>query len=132
MTRALSIIFGIVVLALVATGLTEAAMALGQKQATSPEPTIKQTVVAPPKAAPTVAPVVAPVVATPAPAAPVLPTATVNGFVHMRASATTASSIITNLNTGDVVTYTTVDTGLWQAVSFHGIDGYVYKTYLNY
>ena len=134
MTRVLSIIFGIVVLALVATGLTEAAMAFGQHQSTSPEPTTKKTVVVTPKAVTTVTTTPAPV-ATPAsaaPAAPTQPTATVNGFVHMRSSATTDSSIIYNLNAGDVVSYDSVDDGLWQAVVYQGSPGYIYKSYLNY
>jgi uncharacterized protein YgiM (DUF1202 family) len=133
-TRVLSIIFGITVLALVATGLTEAAMAIGQSQSTSPEPAAKKVVVVTTKPA-TVIPATAPKVTPTPPATPVTPvepTATVNGFVHLRASATTSSAIITDLNAGDVVSYNSVDAGLWQAVTYQGTDGYVYKSYLNY
>ena len=132
MIRILSIILGITTLAIVATGFTEASMALSQHQTTSPEPTTKQTTVVTPKATTTVTPATTPTVAPAAPVTPVLPTATVNGFVHIRASATTSSVIITDLNAGDVVSYASVDSGLWQAVTFQGTSGYIYKSYLNY
>jgi uncharacterized protein YgiM (DUF1202 family) len=132
-TRILSIVFGITVMALMATALTETSLALGKPQTTSPEPAHKTatvttkkktvTVVATPTPAPTPA-------ATPA--VPATPTATVNGFVHMRASATTSSAIITDLNAGDVVSYTQEDDGLWQAVTYQGQNGFIYKSYLNY
>jgi len=131
MQRVFSIILGITTLAVVASGLTEAAMALGQHQTTSPEPTVKKTVVATPKAATTIMKVTPSTTPT-TPATPAPPTATVNGFVHMRSSATTDSSILFDLNAGDTVTYTTVDPGLWQSVVFHGFHGYIYKSYLNY
>jgi uncharacterized protein YgiM (DUF1202 family) len=50
----------------------------------------------------------------------------------MRAAATTSSAIVTDLNAGDTVSYAQVDAGLWQAVTFQGAPGYVYKSYLNY
>ena len=134
MTRILSIVFGITALALLASILTETSLALGTRQTTSPEPVHQATVVSPkviPKTTPTPAPTPA-VTPTPAPVAPALPTATVNGFVHLRASATTSSAIIIDLNVGNVVQYAQVDAGLWQAVTYNGQNGYIYKSYLNY
>jgi hypothetical protein len=51
MTRILSIIFGITVLALVATGLTEASLAIGKHQTTSPEPVKPVVTIVKPKTA---------------------------------------------------------------------------------
>lgn len=125
MIRVLAIIFGITVLALLASGLTEASLVLGHKQMTSIEPThIASPVPTPPVPTP---PVLPPVVA-----APVTPTATVNAFVHMRADRSTSSAIVTDLNAGAAVQYAKIDDGLWQAVTYQGQSGYVYKSYLNY
>jgi uncharacterized protein YgiM (DUF1202 family) len=134
MTRILATVFGITVLALLASGLAEASLALNSPQTTSPEPAVKATVVSP-KVVQKVTPATTPTPAstpTPTPATPTVPTATVNGFVHMRASATTSSAILLDLNAGNVVQYSSVDAGLWQAVTYHGQAGYVYKSYLNY
>jgi uncharacterized protein YgiM (DUF1202 family) len=114
-------------LALIATGLTEASLALGKTQTTSPEPAHKVTT---PAVKTTTVKPVAPISA--APTAPVLPTATVNGFVHMRSSPTTSASIIIDLNAGDVVSYSKVDPGPWQSIIYQGTYGYVYNTYLNF
>jgi hypothetical protein len=131
-TRTLATVFGITVLALLASGLTEASLALGSRQTISPEPMQKIAVVSP-KVITTVKP--PPAALVPAPAVPATPaqlSATVNGFVHLRSAATTSSPILVDLNAGNVVQYTAVDSGLWQAVTYQGQSGYVYKSYLNY
>lgn len=132
MTRIFLIVFGILVLALVASGLTEAALVIGRPLSVSVEPKVPATPKPVTPASPTVAPTPAPAPVTPAPAAVPLPTATVNGFVHMRADRSTAAVIITDLYAGNTVQYTQVDAGLWQAVIYQGQNGFVYKTYLNY
>jgi len=136
MIRITSIVFGILVLALIASGLTEAALVIGRPQAVLVEPTVP----AAPK--PVTPKPVVPVPVEPAPAAPApaptptpaatLPTATINGYVHMRADRSTASAIIADLYAGYIVSYHQVDAGLWQFVTYQGQNGYVYKTYLNY
>jgi len=134
MIRITSIVFGILVLALIASGLTEAALVIGRPQAVLVEPTVP----AAPK--PVTPKPVVPVPVEPAPAAPApaptpaatLPTATINGYVHMRADRSTASAIIGDLYAGYAVNYQQVDAGLWQFVTYQGQNGFVYKTYLNY
>ena len=127
MLRLLSTILGIVMLALIATALTETSLAVGKTQTTSPEPATKAVTTTAKPATPT-----ASTTTTPSPAAPASPTATVNGYVHMRTSPTTSASIVFDLNAGDVVSYGQVDDGLWQTVTYQGIHGYIYKTYLDY
>lgn len=136
--RLLSIVFGILVLAAMASGLTEAALVIGRPQAILVEPTppvapkpVTPAPVTPVPVVPAPAVVAAPT-PPPPPVAATQPTATINGYVHMRADRSTASAIIADLYAGYSVNYPQVDAGLWQFVTYRGQNGYVYKTYLNY
>ena len=84
----------------------------------SPKPTPTQT------PTPTPAP-------TPVPTA-MVPTATTNSFVHMRAGKSTSTAIITDLNGGTVVQLLTDSDTQWQQVRYNGFTGYVFKQYLTY
>jgi N-acetylmuramoyl-L-alanine amidase len=86
----------------------------------SPKPT--------PAVSATPAPSLSPSV-TPAPAGPV---AVTNGFVHMRAAASTSSAILTDLQEGTTVTLLQYSDASWQQVSFNGQTGYIFKSYLRY
>jgi N-acetylmuramoyl-L-alanine amidase len=124
------------VLALLAAGLTEATLAVGDRGRTSDD-SVVQTPLRPTVSA---KPVVAPVVGatptfTPVPTTgptPSGPAATTNSFVHMRAAASTSSAILYNLNGGTVVQLLSWSDPLWQEVQYNGTTGYVYKTYLAY
>ncbi len=133
---------GVLVLALVAIGLTEATLALGRTNRTaddvllrplglsssptpspSPTPTPTATPVATPVATPTPAP-------TPTPVAG--PRATTNAFVHMRAGKSTSSAILIDLNGGTVVALLPDADSQWQQVRYNGLVGYIFKAYLAY
>lgn len=133
---------GVLVLALLAAGLTEATLAVGDRGRTSDDSTLQATTrptvstkpsdtpvasttpsaSATPKATPTPTP-------APTPAGPV---ATTNAFVHMRAAASTSSAILYNLNGGTVVQLLPWSDQLWQEVQYNGTTGYIYRTYLAY
>jgi uncharacterized protein YgiM (DUF1202 family) len=120
-----STIFGILVLALLSAGLVETSLALGQHQSISPEPTKTKSPNIHINSS-------TPMPITVVPVQPTLSTATVNGFVHLRSAPNTSADILYDLNSGSSVSYTQVDDGLWQAVTYQGYKGYVYKSYLNY
>jgi uncharacterized protein YgiM (DUF1202 family) len=140
MSRIVAILAGILVLALVAGGLTEGTLAYGRSGGISddtalrpaghsrsllgrPAPSPKPTIVAAPS----------PTVATPTPAlTQVVRQATTNAFVHMRASNSTSSNIVSNLDSGTVVQLLPYSDVSWQEVQYNGITGYVYKSYLNF
>lgn len=120
-------------LALLAAGLTEATMAYGSRsrlaldtdgalRPATPTPTASATPTATPTPTPTDTPTPTPVIAT----------ATTNGFVHMRASATTASAIVIDLNAGTVVELLPYRDSLWQQVRYQGYTGYLWRAYLTY
>jgi hypothetical protein len=70
---------------------------------------------------------------TPTPSAtPAGSKAVTNSFVHLRADKSTSSSILANLNGGTVLQLLPDSDSQWQEVSYNGITGYVFKTYLNY
>jgi hypothetical protein len=139
MSRLLAILGGVLVLALVAGGLTEATLAFGHsggigddvtlrpatkmpgaKSTPSPKPTASVAATPVPTLAPTLAPT------------PAGKTATTNSFVHLRASNSTSSAILANLDGGTVVQLLPYSDSLWQEVQYNGTTGYVYKSYLTY
>jgi hypothetical protein len=135
MGRIAAILGGVLVLAILAGGLTEAALARGHyggigddvllrpKKTTTPSPSVT------PKVAATPTPTATPVpTATPAP----LPTAVTISFVHMRASKSFSAPILFDLNGGTVVTVLPDADAQWQQVQYSGQTGYIYRTYLSY
>lgn len=82
-----------------------------------------------PSPAATAKPAPAPAVATPA---PVAKTATTSSFVHLRATKSTSSAIITDLNAGTVVQLRDDADATWQGVTYQGKSGYIYRAYLQY
>ena len=139
MRRTLLILSGVFVLALLAGGLTEAAMVIGQQRVivddtasrvASPTPSATQTPSVTPEATPTTTPTATPLV-TPA-ATPVARTATTNGFVRLRAGASTATAIVMELNGGTVVVLGNYQDAQWQEVTVNGVRGFIYKAYLAY
>ena len=142
MSRIVAIAGGVLVLTLLAAGLTEATLAVGDRGRTSddstpqvaPRPTVSAKPSATPVASTTPASSATPKatpVPTPAPT-PSGPVATTNAFVHMRAAASTSSAILYNLNGGTVVELLTWSDSLWQEVQYNGTTGYIYRTYLAY
>ena len=130
MQRAGFVLIGILVLALVASGLAEATMVLGTRNRTSDEqharPSFSPTPTPPPSPSATATP---PPTPTPTPAAP---TATTISFVHMRSGASTATPIVVDLNGGTVVTLGSYVDSQWQQVSYNGYNGYIFRSYLQY
>ena len=140
MGRILISTFAVLVIAAFSGVAAESSLVLAGRQTTSHETAVSPTTTTTaPKPVVPVAPSPEPVstpapISTPAPviAAPSTTTATITGYVHMRADRSTASAVLVDLYSGYIVSYTTVDSGLWQAVSYNGISGYVFKDYLTY
>lgn len=141
MGRAVATFGGVLILALVAGGLTEATLAFGRHGSLtndallrplyrSPKPTPSPT--SSPVASPSVTPVASATPSiTPAPT-PVIPRATTNSFVHMRAGKSTSTTILIDLNGGTVVDLLPDQDAQWQQIRYQGLSGYIYKTYLSY
>jgi hypothetical protein len=143
MSRALATLGGVLVLALLAGGLTEATLAVGGRgtiandallrpMATSTTNTSVQSKV---KATPTATPKPTPSVTsspTPSPSPTSANTATTNAFVHLRAGASTSTAILLNLNGDTQVELLSYSDPQWQEVEYQGTIGYVYKSYLSY
>ena len=138
MKRVVLIAIGILGLTLVASGLTELTLALGHNGRLTDDRLVRPITSPSPHPSTSPSPSVMPTpTATPAPAAtptptPAGPTATTNSFVHMRAGASTATPIIANLDGGTVVTLGSYSDSQWQQVQYNGLDGYIFKSYLNY
>jgi hypothetical protein len=135
MGRVVAILGGVLVLALMAGVLTEAALARGHRGGVGEDavllPTRKAAVVSP-TPTPTVVPTpVATAAPTPAPT-PAAPTAVTNSFVHMRSSNSFTAPILYDLNGGTVVRVLPGGDAQWQAVEYSGQSGYIFKTYLTY
>jgi uncharacterized protein YgiM (DUF1202 family) len=127
-----TVVGGVLILALLAAGLTEATVALGPHGRIANDAALRPATPTPtPTPAPTAVPTPEP---TPEPTATPVParTATTNGFVHMRASNTTASAIIIDLNAGSKVELLAYSDNLWQQVRYSGYTGYIWKAYLAY
>lgn len=124
--RVFSIIFGLLVLTGFGAGVTELSLASGRQTADSPGVAASPSPSTTPSATPTPTPL-----ATPTPT-PALSTAVTNGFVHLRAGSTTASTDLADLQAGTRVQLTGPVQGLWQPVSYQGESGFIYVTYLNY
>lgn len=134
---------GVLLLAILAAGLTESALAVGRLNTTtddllfrprhtaSPTPKPSPSVTATPSATPTPpsAGGVTPVPATPTPNVAM---ATTNAFVHMRASNSTSSAILTDLNGGTKVELLPYRDAQWQKVKYNGLIGYIFTSYLTY
>ena len=143
MGRVVATTAGVLVLALLAAGLTETTLAVGSRGRLSDDSAVKVTprVSASPSAKPSPSAVAkspspsagpsATPSSTPSPA-PSGPVATTNAFVHMRAAASTSSAILYNLNGGTVVKLLPWQDPLWQEVEYNGATGYIYRTYLAY
>ena len=86
------------------------------KTATKPATITSKTTAAVTTAAPAVAP----------------NTAATTTFVHVRASKSTSSAIITDLNAGTVVQLGDDADATWQGVTYQGKSGYIYRAYLQY
>jgi len=137
--RVLATLVGVLVLALLAGGMTEATLAIGHRGSinddTKERPAHVQAAMPLPKPSskpsssptPAVTPATTPAV-TPTPG----PTVTTNAFVHMRADKSTSSPIIANLDGGTVLQELPDSDSQWQQVMYNGTKGYVYKTYLVY
>lgn len=132
MIRALAVGFGILILTGFGAGVTELSLAVGQQQLAEPLVTHRVLTRVSPAPKPTPSATPAPfAVPTPVPT-PALRTAVTNGFVHLRASTSTASAALANLQGGTVLQLTGPAIGMWQPVRYGQLDGYVYLTYLNY
>jgi uncharacterized protein YgiM (DUF1202 family) len=131
---------GVLILALLAGGLTEATLAVGHRNGISDDnllrPRARQTKSPAPTTAPSAAPSQTPSPSpTPSPtptATPAGPTATTNGFVHMRAGKSTSTAILTDLQAGTTVQLLSDSDAQWQQVQYNGFTGYIFKSYLHY
>jgi len=140
MSRFIASMVGGLILAILAAGLTEATLAIGQRGSLSNDTSLRPAAgvahhavpptPAPKSSAPTPAgtPTPAP---TPSPT-PAVPTATTSSFVHLRAQPSTSSQILANLNGGTVVELLGGGTSQWQEVEWNGVIGFVYESYLTY
>jgi hypothetical protein len=130
----------ILVLALIAGGLTEVTLAVGHRQTTvdlalapkassSPSPSASPRKTATPTPTPSVTASPSP---SPSPSVQAGPTATTNSFVHLRQGPSTSTAILENLNGGTEVTLLSYSDSTWQEVSVDGYTGYIYRSYLTY
>lgn len=128
--RGLAIAFGILVITGFGVGVTELSLAVGHQKAVElpASPAVSKSA----SPAPTPSPSPSPSASASPVASPSAPTATTNSFVHMRAGTSTASADLANLQGGTVVRLTGKPVGLWQPVSYGGLNGYIYVTYLTY
>ncbi len=126
--RAVFTLQGILLLAVIASGLTEFTLVYAKHAAPevavspSPSPSPSPSATPTPTATPTATPVATPAVAT----------VVTNGFVHMRAGASTSTPIVTDLQAGTTLIRGTYSDSQWQQVSYNGLNGYVFKAYLTY
>jgi uncharacterized protein YgiM (DUF1202 family) len=134
--RALVILSGVLLLALLAGGLTEATLAVGHlggiADDTASRPAAKPKAVV--SAGPTPSATAMPTV-TPAPQAtstPVGKVAVTNSFVHLRAGKSIYTNILTDLNAGTTVQLLPDSDAQWQQVQYNGLTGYIFKIYLTY
>jgi uncharacterized protein YgiM (DUF1202 family) len=137
--RALVILSGVLLLALLAGGLTEATLAVGHlggiadDTASRPAAKPKAVVSAGPTPSATAMPTVTPA-PTPDPqaATPAGKVAVTNSFVHLRAGKSIYTNILTDLNAGTTVQLLPDSDAQWQQVQYNGLTGYIFKIYLTY
>ena len=141
MIRAVATFGGVLVIGLLAAGLTEATLAHGGHgkltndallrplgPITSPSPAAGPAHAVAPPPVPTTVPVV-----TPAPVSSIGgPTAITNSFVHLRTSNSASSAILVDLSAGTPVQVLPIFDTQWQQVSYNGQTGYIFRTYLTY
>jgi len=142
-SRIVAILGGVLVLAMAAGVLTEGTLAFGHTCGISDDTLMRPLKqvhgvvhTATPKPATTPIPSATPspqatIAAVPTPT-PTGATATTNSFVHLRASNSTSSAIISNLDGGTVVQLLPYSDLLWQEVRYNGQTGYIYRSYLTY
>jgi len=93
----------------------------------TPEPTAINS------ATPVVSPSPSPsVAASPSPSPSTAPQATTNGVVHLRVGPSVNTGIMTDVPSGTVVKLGAYSDSSWQQVVFNGLNGYIFKSYLNY
>lgn len=150
MERAALTAIGLLVIGVLAAGLTETALALNQRGfiaevapavKSGPTPTSARpgvtatpqlTATPVPPAVPNVTPTPVPTpLPTPVPTV-VVPGAVTNSFVHLRAGASTATPILTDLQAGTRVVLGSYRDSQWQEVTVNGYHGYVFRAYLQY
>jgi uncharacterized protein YgiM (DUF1202 family) len=137
MSRGMATLSGVLVLALLAAGLSEATLAVGHRGSISDDTLDRPAAshsVSTPTPSPTSFQVQPPVASdSPSPSEPASSGSytTTNAFVHMRASESTSSAILFNLNGNTQVELLSGGNTQWQEVEYNGAVGYVYKTYLN-
>jgi uncharacterized protein YgiM (DUF1202 family) len=136
MGRAAATLVGVLILALLAGGLTEVTLAIGHRGGISDDRAVRpRTSASPhatgsPKMSPTPTPTLTPT-ATPT-ATPAGPVAVTNGFVHMRAGKSTSTAILADLQAGTTVQLLPDSDSQWQQVQYNGLTGYIFKSYLRY
>jgi uncharacterized protein YgiM (DUF1202 family) len=131
------ILGGVLVLALLAVGLTEATLAVGHRGGIADDALLRphtgvMTPTPTPSATATSSPTATPVVAPSAMPTPAVRVATTNSFVHMRAGKSIYTNILTDLNAGTQVQLLPDADAQWQQVQYNGLTGYIFKTYLTY
>lgn len=140
MERFVYTLIGILALALLATGLTQATLAMGRNRTAddsalstpAPKPSPSPTVSAAPAAAVTLSPTPTPTPAATPATTPVARTAKVVSYVRMRQGPSTATAILAELQAGYVVTLGAYSDAQWQEATYNGVHGYIYKAYLSY
>ncbi|MDB5179036.1 MAG: hypothetical protein JWN01_979 [Patescibacteria group bacterium] len=136
-SRGLAIFGGILTLAVLAGGLTEATLAIGHRGGIMDDTLSRPVGHATPAPTPKPAPSATPASAAPATPVPTLgpssdgPTAITNSFVHMRAGKSTATAILADLDGDTRVRLLPDSDAQWQQVEYNGLVGYIFKTYLN-
>ncbi len=136
MSRWAASLVGALILAIMAAGLAEVTLAVGQRGSLSNDtdsqpiagmasPSHQPTPRVTPSATPSPTP-------TPSPSASSAPTATTNAFVHLRAQPSTSSQILVSLNGDTVVQLLSGGNADWQEVEYHGLTGYIFTSYLSY
>jgi uncharacterized protein YgiM (DUF1202 family) len=131
---------GILLLTLLAAGLTEATLAIGRSGSIVDDTALRTSQPSSLPAAKSPAPSASPsespsAIPTPTPTPTQTATnlaATTNSFVHLRSSSSTSSQILLNLNGGTVVQLLSGGDSQWQEVDYNGTVGYVFKSYLTF
>jgi hypothetical protein len=133
MGRVVETLGGVLILGLLAGIATEATIANGHVGSISNDALLRP--VSHMHVIPTATPIPSPAPIVSASVTPIVApkiTATTNAFVHLRASNSTASSIVADLSGGSIVQILPISDAQWQQVSFNGQTGYIFKTYLVY